>query len=135
MLLFYAGNLSESRALFADSPINTDDLPVIEFGAPLAQRRVKAGADAWMTGELLVAFYREVERTTPPQFDPYLRNLTPQQQGYTRAGLDLFDSFVKRSVGDHDGAADLFQAFRSRAPIEVIGMFESLMSNDSPPAG
>lgn len=133
MLLFYAGNVSESRALFADSPINTDDLPVIEYGAPLAQRRVKAGEDAWMTGERLVSFYRDLERATPPQFDPYLRNLTPQQQGYTRAGLDLFDSFVKRSIGDRQGAAELFQAFRSRSPVEVTRMFESLMSSGSPP--
>ncbi len=127
MLLFYAGNLSQGRAAFDSSPVNTDDLPVIEYLAPIAQRRVKAGADDWLTGRRLVRLYRRTIELAPTQADRFLSNLSPPQRGYADAGLDLFDSFVHRAEGDAGAARDLFELFRGQAPPEVVAMFESMI--------
>ncbi len=128
MMLFYAGNLSEGRAAFAASPVNTIDWPVIEYLAPIGQRRVKAGEDSWLTGEHLVGLYRRTVELAPLGADPYLRELTVAQRGYVDAGRELYESFVDRSRGDGAGAREHFAAFRAQAPHEVVSMFESLMA-------
>ncbi len=127
MLLFYVGNVSAASSLFEDSPINTQDWPVLEYRAPVAQRRVKAGEAQWLTGPRLVELARRLEAAVPPASDPYLRNLTSEQQGYATAGLELYESFVRRAAGDAQGASDYFELFRSHAPTEVVEMFENLM--------
>ncbi len=86
VLRFYAGNLSAS-GLFEESPVNTDNHPIIEYLAPRTHRAVIAGEARWVTGPARDAFYRALLAAAPPEDDPYLVRLTPVQRDYVRAGL------------------------------------------------
>jgi len=130
-LLFYAGNITQSRALFENRPINTDDRPVLEYLAPITQRQVKSGAANWLTSRRLVRLYHQLAAVTPAETDGYLARLDRRQLDYQRAGLDLYESFVARYESDPAAARRAFQSFRTRAPSEVVAMFEALMSAPS----
>jgi len=86
-MLGYCGNLTAVRDLFAEGPLVTDDRPLIEYLAPITQRRVEAKKATWFTGSALIDFLEEIRRRVPPDQDPYLGNLTEKQRGYTEAGL------------------------------------------------
>jgi len=86
-MLGYCGNLTAVRDLFAEGPLVTDDRPLIEYLAPITQRRVEAKKATWFIGSALIDFLEEIRRRVPPDQDPYLGNLTEKQRGYTEAGL------------------------------------------------
>ncbi len=122
-LLFYAGNLSQARQLFAAAPINSDDRPIIEHGAPITQRRVKAGQGAWLTSLELLRFYAELAAAVPPERDAFLHNLDHRQIEYPKAGRDLYAASVHRDTGDFRQAEIALEAFRQRVPAEVVEIF------------
>jgi hypothetical protein len=90
LLLYYAGNLSRTRELFGHWPLNTDARPVIELDAPRSQRQVAAGEVDWFTGEALIAFFERLLARAPPETDPYLAALNPEQRATVHLGLKLF---------------------------------------------
>ncbi|MDZ7752774.1 MAG: fused MFS/spermidine synthase [Gammaproteobacteria bacterium] len=90
LLLYYGGNLSETRELFAGYPLSTDDRPAIEFLAPVTQRAVATAASSWLTGAPLLELLEDIAGHTPWGSDPYLTALTPRQRATAEAGLALF---------------------------------------------
>ncbi len=58
LLSHYAGNLDGLKELWADAPLNTDDLPIIEFQAPISQRQSKTGSKTWLAGDSLMKWMR-----------------------------------------------------------------------------
>jgi spermidine synthase len=86
-LLAYCGNLGEAPLLVGTGPICTDDRPLIEYLAPITQRRVGAGKASWFLGDELVAFLEELQARVPLDHDLYLADLTPHDRTYPRAGL------------------------------------------------
>lgn len=76
ILFFYCGNLTKSKDLFADYPVNTDDKPVIEYMAPRTYRSKTGGPLPWFVGPRLARIVEEVQRRCPADKDPLLVNRT-----------------------------------------------------------
>ncbi|WP_406672237.1 fused MFS/spermidine synthase, partial [Natronospira sp.] len=82
LMRFYIGNIGDSGML-SNGPLNTDNRPVIEYGAPRTQR----GEDDWFVGMDLARFYEALADAMPPGRDPYLEQLNDRQRGFVTAGL------------------------------------------------
>ena len=86
--VYYAGNLTANRELFANAPINTDDRPLIEYLAPMTQRDQTVGRASWLTGDELLGLLDELNSLTPPAEDRMLTQLTSRQKQCVQAGLE-----------------------------------------------
>lgn len=86
LLLYYCGNLSQARALFADSRLNTDDRPLIEYSTPISSSQQAAGKGLWLAGPRFVAFLKKLQESAPPEQDPALAGLPLEQRRAARAG-------------------------------------------------
>jgi spermidine synthase len=122
--LFYAGNLTAHRARFAGSAINTDDLPLIEYLAPIAQREHAGGKAGWFTGFSLVQFEHDLLERLMPQSDPYLARLTPEERDFVLGGLDLTKTMVHQAAQQPEEAARHAAAFERHIPPEVYAVFK-----------
>jgi spermidine synthase len=71
-LLYYCGNLGAAPDLLAAYPVNTDDMPVVEYRAPIAERAEAARGARWFAMRPLIAFLSELLATVPPEQDPFL---------------------------------------------------------------
>jgi spermidine synthase len=115
-LPFYAGRLSAARHLVPDGPLNTDDRPIIEYGAPITHRQQRTGAAAWFTSTELLDFFRAVLDAAPPEHDPYLARLDPAEREWVRAGFHYHAAEVHRRLGNETLAAAHRQEFAARVP-------------------
>ncbi len=111
ILLYYAGNLTRAAGLFANSPINTDDRPVVEYSAPVSYASTKAGTDQWFRGEPLLTFYKLLLRITPPEEDPYLVAGGPSTPLLVNAGYQLHGERIYRYLGIPRAAAQARNEF------------------------
>jgi len=112
-LKFYAGNAASG--LFADAPVNTDNHPLIEYHAPRTHRAVIAGWAHWLTGARRDRLYTDLLAALPPEDDPYLARLTPDQRDLVRAGAVYTHWRGLRARNDPQAAAR-WQAFVSLTP-------------------
>ncbi|MEM7019536.1 MAG: hypothetical protein AAF512_19645, partial [Pseudomonadota bacterium] len=87
LLAHYLGQLSPLQPMVADSLINTDDLPWIEYLAPQSHRAEKAGEISWFVGDTLVQFMQQLQQQNEPINDPYLSQLSPDMHRAVYAGL------------------------------------------------
>ncbi|MCP1727562.1 spermidine synthase [Natronospira proteinivora] len=127
LLRFYIGNIGES-GLMEDGPVNTDNRPIIEYGAPRTQR----GEDEWFVGMELARFYEALANALPPAQDPYLNGLNEAQRGYVTAGLSYYRYMVLLSEG-HEQAAQVFlEDFLERTPFDFA---PDPASDDNAPTG
>jgi spermidine synthase len=122
--LFYAGNLTANRDLFSAATINTDDLPVIEYLAPIAQRGQAAGGPQWFTSFRLVEFEHNLLERLMPERDPYLARLNPEERDFVLAGLDLIKTVLHRGAGQQQEAQPHAEAFARHIPAEVYKVFK-----------
>lgn len=130
LLLYYGGNLGQARELFAGSPVNTDDRPLIEFQAPVTQRAEAAGGANWLTGERFLRLLDEIVDRAPLENDPSLAGLTPQQRATAAAGRALLEARHLEGEGkaaDANAAKELArrllgapQSTGSAAPKQVL---------------
>ncbi len=122
--LFYAGDLGRSRDLFAGYPVNTDDRPLIEYSSPVTQREHWGRGKPWFTGLDLAALYETLLARTPPEQDPYLRQLTAAERGYVRAGLELYRANAYKSAGREDESHRYAEEFARLVPPAISKMFQ-----------
>jgi spermidine synthase len=99
VLLHYAGNLTRAAGLFADSTVNTDDRPTIEYSAPVSHVRSKTGAGQRFRGESLQGFYELLLRITPPEEDPYLVSSGAAGSLLVNAGYQLHSARIYNYLG------------------------------------
>jgi len=85
-LLYYAGNVSAARHLFADYPVNTDDRPIIEYMAPRSFRNEDQDQIPWFVGPFLLRFIHDLQEICPPDEDPLLIHRTPANRRLPLAG-------------------------------------------------
>jgi spermidine synthase len=121
--LFYAGNLTANRDRFAGAAINTDDMPLIEYQAPIAQREQAGGARPWFISFPLAQFEAALFRAIPPARDPYLARLTPEEREFALAGMDLFSAILQREAGNSAEAERHAASFRAHVPAQVYTLF------------
>jgi len=117
-LPFYAGNLGRAPEVIPDGPLNTDDRPILEYGAPIAHRRARTGETNWFVGEELLSFYEALHASVPPEEDPYLARLEPETRSYVRAGLAYHRASILRNVGRLAEADASFRTFLETLPID-----------------
>ena len=55
LLAYFAGSLEPLHEQLPESPVNTDNHPVIEYLSPITQRRIKAEKQHWLAGDELLA--------------------------------------------------------------------------------
>ncbi len=119
-LRMYVGNLTAS-GLFADREVNTDRRPVIEYGAPVSQRAVRAGQARFVVGEERERFYGALAAAVPIDADPALAGLDVRQRGYVAAGraYSRFRLLDRQDRGDE--ARPWLERFLERSPEEASG--------------
>src|SRR5262249_2358468 len=96
-----------------DGPINTDDLPRIEFSAPKSALLYQPDANH----QVLLRMYRDLPSSR-------LAGLTPESAAATErgnAGLrSLLQACLLRSAGDREGSLKLFREAAEKAPTNPI---------------
>lgn len=92
--LFYAGNLSNSRERFADYPLNTDDRPIIEFGAPRTLRAAAEGERPHFVGKQFAEFVDSIQDAIPPESDPFLADRDPANRLLPQAGAAFHKAWI-----------------------------------------
>ena len=112
-LTCYCGNLSAASGLVENYPLNTDDRPRIEYGAPITHRRVKAEEMSWLVGSEFIAFLDDLLAAVPPERDPYLRALSGRKADLVRAGLSFHRAKVLQKTGDQKGAKKAMDHYHS----------------------
>jgi len=98
LLLFYCGNLSGASGLFEDSPLNTENHPLIEYMAPRSSSRQAAGEAIWFSGPHFSGFVKEMQANIPPERDPALSGMAPRERRAARAGYHLARSYLLASA-------------------------------------
>jgi spermidine synthase len=116
VLPFYAGDLSRASAAVTGGPLNTDDRPAIEYGAPITQRQQRAGAVRWFTSVPLLDFFRRVLEASPPDDDPLLAAIEPQERAWVEAGYHYHAAAVYRALDRGDLARAHLREFEARVP-------------------
>ena len=81
-LVYYGGNVTASKELFADYPVNTDDKPVIEYMAPRRYRNQGTDKMPWFVGPYILKFIKDLQKACPPDQDPLLVNRTPANRRF-----------------------------------------------------
>ena len=98
LMLFYCGNLSGAKSLFHDSPLNTEDHPVIEYLTPRSASLQAADKVVWFAGPQFVGFMEKMQSLTPPETDPALAGLPVTERKAAKAGLFLARSYLLGSA-------------------------------------
>jgi hypothetical protein len=112
LLLHYAGNLTAVSSLFAHSPVNRDNHPVIEYEAPRTHRRARAKLTSWLTGSELIALFDQLQGAVTPENDPFLGQLSARESRLARAGLSLHRARVLDREDDAEGRQAALAEFR-----------------------
>jgi hypothetical protein len=97
-LLYYCGNLTGAKSLFSDSPLNTDDRPVIEYLTPRSASLQAADKVVWFAGPQFVGLIEKLQTLTPPETDPALAGLPLRERQAARAGFFLARSSLITSA-------------------------------------
>jgi spermidine synthase len=99
-LLYYGGNVTASKELFAGYPINTDDKPVIEYMAPRHYRNEGKDKMPWFVGPYILKFIKDVQKVCPPDKDPLLVNRMPANRRLPLAGSAYQETRLWAQVGN-----------------------------------
>ncbi len=99
-LLYYAGNVTASKELFAAYPVNTDDKPVIEYMAPRHYRNEGKDKMPWFVGPYILRFIKDLQKACPPDKDPLLVNRTPVNRRLSLAGSAYHETRLWAKVGN-----------------------------------
>ncbi len=109
--LFYCGNVTESRNLFDDYPINTDNRPIIEYTAPKTYRSQSIDNMLWFVGEPFVNLVDEMIQLCPPDKDPLLINRTATNQRFPTAGQAFHRARVEEVNQDTEATIAAWEKF------------------------
>ncbi len=95
--LFYTGNLTAAKELFADAPINRDDRPVLQYSVPSvpyeSQTKEQYG-QGWLIGRSLLELFEEIRTVSPFSVDPFLSPAGTESVEYALTGFRLYRNAV-----------------------------------------
>ncbi|MCK4791322.1 MAG: fused MFS/spermidine synthase [Desulfobacteraceae bacterium] len=111
ILFFYCGNLTKSKELFADYPINSDDRPLIEYMAPRTYRNKTDTAIPWFVGPRIAGLVEEIQRRCPADRDPLLVNRTAANRRLPAAGIAFHRARLWEVIGDEEECIQSWQRF------------------------
>lgn len=110
-LVYYGGNITASKEVFADYPINTDDKPVIEYMAPRHYRNKGEDKTPWFVGPYILRFIKDLQETCPPEKDPLLVNRTPANRRLPIAGSAFQETKLWAQFGNNEETQRSWQLF------------------------
>jgi spermidine synthase len=110
-LVYYGGNVTASKGLFAKYPVNTDDRPVIEYMAPRQYRDKGEEETPWFVGPYIARFIKDLQATCPPEEDPLLVNRTPANRRLPLAGSAYHEAKLWAKMGGYAEADRSWQQF------------------------
>jgi spermidine synthase len=110
-LVYYAGNVSASAALFADYPVNTDDRPVIQYMAPRQYRDKGEKEMPWFVGPYLLKWIKQVQEACPPNRDPLLAHRNESNRRLPLAGSAYHEMSLWFHVGNEEQVDKNWQRF------------------------
>ena len=112
MPFFYAGNLTEARALFAEYPINTDDKPVIEYQTPWSFRELAEDDKViWCVGPKLIRWIDRIFEACPVESDPVWTGHPESSRHLVRAGAAFHRAMVGKALGDEEATQKDWNSF------------------------
>lgn len=107
LLMYYGGDLTERQERFRKFPASSDDRPVIQWRAPISHRRIRAGRERRMGGELLLSEFDATlaknERADEAGGD-YLQGLAATERRYVQAGNLLHRLVVLEDRNEREAA-------------------------------
>jgi spermidine synthase len=103
-LIYYGGNVTASKGLFAKYPVNTDDRPVIEYMAPRHYRNNGEDETPWFVGPYIARFIKDLQAACPPDKDPLLVNRTPANRRLPLAGSAYHEAKLWARIENYDDA-------------------------------
>lgn len=109
--LFYGGNLTAARSLFASAPVNTDDHPVIEYLAPRSYRAGGADEIPWLVGAPLADLIEQVQEMCPPADDPFLARRSPANRRLPLAGSAFHRARIAEVRSDGEATKKAWETF------------------------
>ncbi|GMN11098.1 fused MFS/spermidine synthase [Croceitalea sp. MTPC9] len=104
--LFYLGNLDAVRNRLSGIRPNTDDKRSVEFEAPILSQQANAGRAKYVTGTELENFLKELAGNLPPEEDPYLSDLPPDEIRYVKVG-SLYQRYIRLMNAGKDKEAKI----------------------------
>jgi spermidine synthase len=110
-LLFYAGNLTRAADRFDQYPLNTDDMPVIEFGTPRSLHRSVGAGKPQFLATRFADLVDTLQQITPPEEDPLLALRTPVNRRLPLAGAAFHRGSIAGSDGDEEQQAAAWTRF------------------------
>lgn len=111
----YAGNLTKSKHLFSNYPINRDDRPVIEYQTPKTFREVAINDKfIWCVGPNLIKWVDQLLENTPTDKDPTWSGHPDSTQHLIRSGFSFHRAMVSKALGDHASTETQWQNFVSQ---------------------
>lgn len=110
-LVYYGGNVTASKKLFAAYPVNTDDKPVIEYMAPKYYRNQGKDEMPWFVGPYILKFIKDVQENCPPDKDPLLVNRTPANRRLPLAGNAYQETKLWAAFGNTEEAQKNWNLF------------------------
>lgn len=110
-LVYYAGNLTASKSVFATYPVNTDDKPVIEYLAPRQYRDKGEKETPWFVGPYLLRFIKDVQEACPPDKDPLLAKRNTANRRLPLAGSAYQETLLWARFGNNSEAQKSWENF------------------------
>jgi len=111
ILYFYCGNVSESRELFADTPVNTDDRPLIEYMSPRNYRDLGSEGIPWFVGPRIIRLVDQIQEKCPPEKDPLLANRTEINRRLPLAGSAFHWARLWEVIGDENKTNEYWRIY------------------------
>jgi len=101
--LFYCGNLTLARKLFAHHTLNTDDRPIIEFGTPRSLHSTRDdGKRAHFVANRFAALVDQIQTLVPPTTDPMLATRDDSIRQLPLAGSAFHRAWIAAALDDQE---------------------------------
>lgn len=111
IMMFYAGNVSAARQLFAEYPLNTDDRPIVEFSSPRSLRPAADEARPHFVADKIATLVDMLFEMTPPASDPVLAARDPAFRQLPLAGAAFHRAWIAYYLQDMAQLESQWQTF------------------------
>ncbi len=118
MLAHYVGNMTALREELRAYPVNEDDKSLIEYQAPITQRRQKSKEAEWITGDTLIQTMQHIQASQHLDQDVYLSAISSAQRRLPEAGMYLHRAQVLKQEGRLTAANEAYARYKQLIDLE-----------------
>lgn len=94
-----------------DTPVNTDDRPLIEYMSPRNYRDLGKDKLPWFVGPRIIKLIDTIQKNCPPDDDPLLTNRTPANRNLPLAGSAFHWARLWELIGDEQKTSEYWQRY------------------------